>query len=497
MAEHILFLTGKLAEAQLRRTLEDMAPSFRYTVQVLGVSVAALMTADMIQRRLQDTLGADRIVVPGRCRGDLATLSLALGVPVERGPEELHDLPWFFGKQRKQADLSRYDLLIFAEIVEAPRLSVAGIRARAADYRRRGADVIDLGCLPSTPFPHLVESIQALKADGFRVSVDSLEADDLLCGGEAGADYLLSLHEETLWVADQVASTPILIPARPGDMASLDRAIERMQALGRPFLADPVLDPIHFGFTESLVRYHALRQRHPGIELMMGVGNLTELTHADTAGINALLLGICSEQGIRHILATEVSRHARNAVGEANLARRILYAARQIGALPRYFDEGLMALHERAPYPLGRDDIEQLYRGVRDPSYRIQVSPDGIHVFNRDGFHTVTDPFDAYPALKVEHDAGHAFYLGVELARAQIAWQLGKRYTQDEPLNWGCQVERTASGADPHTYKPAGTTLTSVAQTARSTAPLPPETTSHNAVTTDADGQGDRIPDPD
>jgi dihydropteroate synthase-like protein len=280
-------------------------------------------------------------------------------------------------------------------------------------------------------------------------------------------------------------------------MASLDRAIERMQALGRPFLADPVLDPIHFGFTESLVRYHALRQRHPGIELMMGVGNLTELTHADTAGINALLLGICSEQGIRHILATEVSRHARNTVGEANLARRILYAARQIGALPRYFDEGLMALHERAPYPLGRDDIEQLHRGVRDPSYRIQVSPDGIHVFNRDGFHTVTDPFDAYPALKVEHDAGHAFYLGVELARAQIAWQLGKRYTQDEPLNWGCQVERTAAGADPHTYKPAGTTLTSVAQTGRSTAPLPPETTSHNAVTTDADGQGDRIPDPD
>ena len=38
----------------------------------------------------------------------------------------------------------------------------------------------------------------------------------------------------------------------------------------------------------------------------------------------------------------------------------------------------------------------------------------------------------------VENDAPHAFYLGLELARAQIAWQLGKRYVQDQELDWGC-----------------------------------------------------------
>ena len=47
------------------------------------------------------------------------------------------------------------------------------------------------------------------------------------------------------------------------------------------------------------------------------------------------------------------------------------------------------------------------------------------------------DPFRFYPDLKVENDASHAFYLGVELARAQIAYQLKKRYVQDEALNWG------------------------------------------------------------
>lgn len=74
---------------------------------------------------------------------------------------------------------------------------------------------------------------------------------------------------------------------------------------------------------------------------------------------------------------------------------------------------------------------------VKDPSFRIQVSQEGVHVYNRDGLHTATDPFAHYPNLSVQDDASHAFYLGVELARAQIAWQLKKRYEQDEMLAWG------------------------------------------------------------
>lgn len=459
MPEHILFLTGKLAEKQLRRTLEEMEPEFGYTVHQLGLTVAALMTADMIRRRLKDTFGADRVLVPGRCRGDLEALSKDMGLPIERGPEELHDLPEFFGKKKKKPDIGRYELRIFAEIVDAPRLDIDGILRQARDYRKDGADVIDVGCLPETLFPHLEAAVGALKAEGFQVSVDSLENDDLLRGGKAGADYLLSLHEESLWIADQVASIPILIPAKHGDLDSLDRAIEVMRAKSRAFIVDPILDPIHFGFTESLVRYHEVRKRHPEVEIMMGVGNLTELTHADTAGINATLLGICSELHIKHILATQVSKHARKAVREADLARRILFAARELNTLPKHIDDRLMALHERAPFPLGREEIEEIYRQIKDPSYRILISPEGMHIFNRGGFHTAADPFELYPKLGVETDGGHAFYLGVELARAQIAWQLGKRYSQDEPLQWGCHVEAPAPAIDPHAYKPAGSTL--------------------------------------
>jgi len=458
MSEHLLFLTGKLAEKQLRRILEAMQPEFRYTVHQLGIKVAALMTADMIRRRLTDTFGADRIIVPGRCQGDLAALSQHFGIPVERGPEELKDLPAYFGKAAQHIDLREYRVKIFAEIVDAPRMSIDAMLARAARYRADGADVIDVGCLPGVAFPHLTEAIQALKQAGFTVSVDSLAQEDLLRGGRAGADYLLSLSEDSLWIADEVAATPILIPAQHGDLDSLVRAMAALDARGRAYLADPILDPIHFGFTASLVRYWQLRERFPAVPIMMGIGNLTELTHADTAGMTALLFGIISELDIAAVLTTEVSAHARCVVKESDLARRIMHAAKREETLPKHIDPGLMALHDIAPFPYSTEEIRELAEAITDPSYRIQVSEQGIHVFNRDGLRSAIDPFAFYPQLGVEHDGGHAFYLGVELARAEIAWQLGKRYTQDEPLQWGCAVTLPQRHFDCHTFKPAGAT---------------------------------------
>ena len=459
MSEHILFLTGRLAEKQLRNILEKMQPEFTYTVHQPGVKVAALMTADMIARRLVDTFGADRIIVPGRCRGDLAALSVTLGLPVVRGPEELKDLPQYFGKAAQKHDLSRYSVKIFAEIVDAPHVSVEEVLKRAWYYKKNGADVIDIGCLPSTDFPHMEDIIRTLKQEGFTVSIDSLEAGDLLRGAKAGADYMLSLHEGTLWVADEVEAIPIIIPERHEDLASLDRAIKIMQAKNRAFIVDPILDPLHFGFTQSVVRYHEVRKNHPTIEIMMGVGNITELTHADTAGMNALLLGICSELNINNILATEVSRHACRAIKEADVARRILFAAKENDTLPKHIDPSLMALHEISPFPYSLEEIEDIAGQISDPSFRIQTSVEGVHVFNRDGLHSATDPFDLFPKLHVDTDGGHAFYLGVELARAEIAWQLGKRFTQDQALNWGCATDHAEQTVDLHTFKPAGTTL--------------------------------------
>ena len=143
MTEHILFLTGSLAEKQLRSILEKMQPEFTYTVHQLGLKVAALMTTDMIERRLTDTFGATKIILPGRCRGDIIALSEKLGIPVERGTEEVKDLPLLFGKKIQIANLDNYSVKIFAEITDAPNLTVPEILNRAAYYRKNGADVID------------------------------------------------------------------------------------------------------------------------------------------------------------------------------------------------------------------------------------------------------------------------------------------------------------------------------------------------------------------
>jgi len=243
-----------------------------------------------------------------------------------------------------------------------------------------------------------------------------------------------------------------------------------MRARGRPFLADAILDPFPFGLLASLVRYQRLRERHPDVAILMGTGNLTELMEADTSGIQAVLFGIAAELRASAVLTTQVSAHARRVVREADWARRIMHAARANGMLPKGLSDQLMTVHDKRPFPDTPDEIAARAGEVRDPNFRIQVAADGLHVYNRDGLRHATDPFALWPRLHVEDDAGHAFYLGVELARAEIAWQLGKRYVQDEPLAWGCAVERAAAVDRVH---PASVGSTRVKRSAAAAAPAP------------------------
>ena len=442
MPERILFLTGHLAEGRLRRVLADMSGTdFAWDLRDIGVQVAALMTADIIRRRLpRDEVKADRVLVPGFCAGDLDALSAEWGVPVQRGPDDLHDIPVHFGQAKLGVDLTQQSVRIFAEIVDAPKLSVEQILSEARAYAEQGADVIDVGCLPATPFGHLEESVSALRAAGFAVSVDSADPEELRRGGRAGADFVLSLSEATLSLADEMSAVPVLVPAPAGDLGSLYRAAEKLAKSGRACILDPVLEPIPFGFVASLMRYGELQQRLPEARVLMGVGNLTELTEADTAGINAILFGMIAELGITDVLMVQKSPHCRTAIREADRARRIMRAAKALGRLPIGIDRGLSCLRDRKPRTTTVDEIIETARAIRDTNFRIEVAEDGIHIYNRDGHHVARDAFDLYPKLGVEADGAHAFYLGAELMKAQTAFELGKRYMQDEPLEWGVAV---------------------------------------------------------
>src|SRR5262245_27336460 len=300
---HHIFLTGRLARPRLEKVLSGLAePGFTFEVRDIGVKGAALMTEPIIRRRLEAPVKAAAVYVPGRTRMDLASLSDHFGVPFLRGPDEINDLPPFFGKAGINLDLSKHDIRIFAEIVDAPALTVEQLLARARAMAAASADVIDLGCQPGVPFPHLEDAIRALKEEGLKVSVDSGDFDELERGARAGADALLSLTRETLALARDTGVEAVLVPSRRGDLDSVIEAIDQASRWGLRIMADPVLDPIHFGFTESLMRYAELRRLCPETPMLMGTGNLTELTEADTTGITALLLGICSELTIGNVL---------------------------------------------------------------------------------------------------------------------------------------------------------------------------------------------------
>lgn len=459
MAEHLLFLTGHLARSRLERVLADLGQTtFSYEIIDIGVKVAALMTEEIISRRLKPPINADRVILPGRYRGDLDRLSDQFGVSFVRGPDEVADLPAFLGRVGKPIDLSKHDMRIFAEIVDASALSFDALMQRASTLAAAGADVIDLGCLPETPFPYLADAVRSLKANGLAVSVDSANLDELETGAAAGADYLLSLTEETVGLAIKYRSTPVLIPAIPGDLDSLGRAINAAKAANIPFIADPVLDPIHFGFAASLGRFLEARNRWPDVDMMMGTGNLTELTDADSSGVTAILAGLCSELSIGNVLVVNVSPHTVRTVEEHDRARRIMFAAKQDHALPRGYDASLLQIHDRKPYPNSIDDIEALAADVRDANFRIMTAPDGVHIFNGKGHQVAIDAFELFPGLNVEGDGAHAFYLGAELTKAEIAWKLGKRYAQDEPVAWGAAVpekqqDRTRLAEAGHTLR--------------------------------------------
>ncbi|HEY3395795.1 MAG TPA: DUF6513 domain-containing protein [Lacipirellulaceae bacterium] len=447
-SDHIHFVTGRLAEYSLRQVVARLAGDigFAYTIDVLPITVAALMTPDWIARRIKLAPDASRILVPGYCIGELGAIEAATGVPVERGPRDLRQLPDYFGREPAPPDYGVYDIEIIAEINHCPRLALAEIRAQAQQLAADGADVIDVGCDPDGPWPGVAEVVRALRGDGHRVSVDSLDPREISPAVAAGAELVLSVNSSNRTAAHDWGCEVVVVPDDPRTLAGLDETIDELAAAGVRLRIDPVLEPIGFGFAGSLARYLRVRERYPDAEMMMGIGNLTELTDADSAAINVVLLGLCQELGIRSVLTTQVINWARSSVCECDLARRLVYHSVRHRVLPKHLEQRLVILRDPAVAELSADELARLAREIKDPNYRVFVSGGEIHVVSRQLHLHGTDPFLLFEELRRSGqggaapknlDAAHAFYLGYEMCKAATALALGKQYQQDEALDWG------------------------------------------------------------
>ncbi len=431
-----LFVTGKLAAQSLSDTLKTMSRNLEYELTILPISVAALMDTCFIEKHLASAIGCDKVILPGLCKGDLELIEDKLGVEVIRGPKSLKDIPACFGMARQLEGYGAHRVKILAEIVDAYQLSLDDILARASYFKASGADIIDLGCPLKGGFPDIESVIKALKAKGFLVSVDSFNAEDILKADQAGADFLLSVNSQNIELARRLRCKVVVIPDFDQGLESLERNITKLEAWHIPYIIDPVLNPIGFGFTDSIAAFINARRKHPQAEMLMGLGNLTELTGADTTGVTAVMAGIISELGIDYVLTTEVVSWARGAVREIDLARRLMYYACQNKVLPKHLNDGLITVKDPPFETFAEDELRAMQAQLRDSNIRIFADRHFIYLFNNRLFIKDTDVEAIFDRLDIK-DASHAFYLGREMQKALLAVRLGKQYIQEEELRWG------------------------------------------------------------
>ena len=435
MSPSTLFVTGRLAEPAVRAVVSGL--DLDHQIAVMNISVAALMTTRWIARRLEVPEGVENIVIPGLCEGDVDTLQQATGLPVRKGPADIRALPEWYGRETVRAELGPRDVRVFAEINDVQSLTREQVIDRADYYRAAGADVIDLGLsLDRSWLTDGPPTIAALRERGLSVSIDTLDPEHIRMADAAGVDYVLSLTPETIDMAAELRATPVLITEDPDDLDGLDRMAAAMEKLERPYLLDSILAPINSGFAASLARYVEVRRRHPQAEMLMGIGNLTELTEADSTGVTALLIGFCQEVGIGAVLTTEVIGWAHGAVRETVLAAQIMHLAQRQARPPKHIDSGLVTSKDESMRAPTEEELRAMHAQVTDRNYRLFADADWLYAFNDERFIRETNMYAVFNQLGVD-EAPHAFYLGKELMKATIARGLGKNYHQEGPLDWG------------------------------------------------------------
>ncbi|MBM3999021.1 MAG: dihydropteroate synthase [Planctomycetes bacterium] len=446
---HIHFVTGRLAARALREQIASLSESksFTYSVDVLPISVAALMTTTWVAARIQPPAETGRIILPGYCQGDLEPIAARAGsASIERGPRDLRALPEFLGGRAQPPRLDDWSIEILAEINHAPRMDRADIVRIAKAYRDAGADWIDVGCEPGGAWSAVGDCVRALRDADMRVSIDSFDPREIRDAARAGAELVLSVNRSNREMAADWGCEVVAVPDEPASESSLDETIEFLADRNVPFRIDPILEPIGCGFARSLERYAAARRRHPDRPMLMGIGNLTEMTDCDSAAVNLLLLGLCEELSIQSVLTTQVVPWARSSVRECDVARRLVHFAVRRGIAPKRIDGRLVLLRDPDPIAMGREAVERLASELRDPHFRLFAEAGELHVVSG-GLHVHDeDPFVVFKRLmewdadapgRDRIDASHAFYLGYEAAKAITAITLGKQYRQDEALDWG------------------------------------------------------------
>ncbi|MEM0203121.1 MAG: dihydropteroate synthase-like protein [Archaeoglobaceae archaeon] len=467
----ILLVTGRLAERIVRENAVNA------DVHVCNIDVAAFITPKHIEGL--DLKGYDLVLVPGLTKDcNWEEFERKKGVKVRLGPLHASDI---------RRVLSFADKIDFSHKIPACRLiesikaeevvrevekleetakfkirnvAIGGesrmkvvaeiVRPDPKDLRERltyfaeSADIIDIG-VPLEFDANELSKVLKIAVDESKkpISVDTFSKKAIEIAVKQGVDMVMSVSSSNAEVLNLIEDQAIVVAER--SLEALFKVLELAKKRTEKVIADPILDP-PLSVANSIQRYIEFRKIDKETPLLFGAGNVTELSDADSIGINALLAFIAEEIGCNLLFTTEASPKTTGSVRELRIASYLSKMAKLRNSPPKDTGMSLLALKEKVRYETTRVEsfliAKESKEFHRDPKGDFIIFIADGKIFCKHEKATVAgkkakEIIDTILELGLVSRLDHAAYLGRELMKAEIALRLGKNYVQDQDLNFG------------------------------------------------------------
>ncbi len=356
---------------------------------------------------------------------------------------------------------------IATEISEAHIYRDEDIVKMVSQYIDNGADIISIGFEALEPHPDHVERVVRIikKEFDIPIAIDTSIPSEIIRGVSAGADMVINITLQNIEHVYKYLSN-IAVVAIPFDIEEkniptpiykrielLEKTIDILKHKGiEKIFADIVLDPPGSTLT-SLIGFYEFKNKHQDIPLFMGVGNVTELIDADSIGINAIMTMFAQEIGVSVLLTVEKSPKAKGSTLELKIASQMATISYIKKSLPKNLGIDLLVVKDKRRYDIDfNEDIKEI---VLASNEEMQYSLDPLGIFKIRVNHDDNVIEALYIGRKgkilirgrsakairneilsrgLVSQLSHAFYLGMELAKAEEALRLGKNYVQEFPL---------------------------------------------------------------
>ena len=349
-----------------------------------------------------------------------------------------------------------FPIRVLSEIVDATRLKNEDLKKRAEYFITSGADILDIGVNETDP-EGVERTIKTLRPYNIPLSIDTMDAENIEKALDCGIDMIMSFDQRLINRYIDLETPVVIIPKKEAIPKGHKQKIKILEenikiAENRGFknlIADLILEPLNFGFTESAAAYKIFSETHK-MPILMGTGNVTELIDADSVGINALLCGIAMECNASIVFTPEQSDKTRGSTNELASASKMMYLTQKRGSSPK--DLGIDMLNLKDKHLRREEYRKEAYKDVKS----IQAKNSEGHEYDPKGYFkifvdeeikavyyqkdkpkfvikgaTAKEVSDTIFSMALVSDMSHAFYLGRELEKAEIALITGKSYIQD------------------------------------------------------------------